>query len=792
MTLRDYAIAWLLGVIAAALGLGDDWLVALLAGLILGAGFILSRQPRYAVAGALLAAVFLAGFAVYLWSRPSGAITGIALANDREAVSIRGTLIEEPEQRDTSQRLHLRVEAVQDKGGAWQRTSGGVQVTTRLFPRFRYGDVLELRGKLQTPPSFDGFDYREYLARQGIQSLSSFPTLRRVGSGGGSDIVRVLTGVRRSMGVSLERSLPEPESALARGILLGERASIPKDLTDDFNAAGISHIVAISGYNVMLVAGFALATLSWVIGRRPATVGAMGVVVLFALFVGATPSVLRAAVMAQVLLGASLAGRPNSAGGAVFLAGAVLTAWQPSIIKDVLFQLSFAATVGIVLLAKPLEQRLRALLPGATAALAEPAGVTIAASLAAQPIIAINFGRLSLVALPANLLALSSFPLIMLGSFVTSVAGLASIGLGRLVGEVTYLPLAYLIWVGRSMARLQGSPLMASGLTSLDASLIYGATFLLAFVIARLWRRPASNPAVPRLSPALWASLAVLLIAAFVWRDTLAAAPRELRVSVLDVGQGDSILIQTPKGQRILVDGGPGTNLLNQALGRELPASVHRIDLMVLTHGDEDHVAGLVSVLDRYNVSTVLTTPSQAGNGAYREWRNDVSRRGIPLRLARAGEWIDLGDGAHIEVLGPPERLLTGTSQDLNNSSVVLRLVYGQISFLLTGDLASDGEQAVLNGGGAIQSTVLKVGHHGSDGSSTAPFLAAVQPRLAVISVGADNNYGQPSPSTRQRLRDTPVLRTAEDGDVRMSTDGKRLRVDVQRGSRHLAEAAAE
>jgi competence protein ComEC len=380
--------------------------------------------------------------------------------------------------------------------------------------------------------------------------------------------------------------------------LLGERASIPRGLTDDFNDAGISHLVAISGYNVMLVAGLALGCLSPLAGRRYAILASMALVVLFALFVGATPSVLRAAVMAEVLLGASLAGRPNSARDAVFLAGAGLTAVQPWIIDDVSFQLSFAATLGIVLLAKPLKERLRTVLPGVTAMLAEPAAMTIAASVAAQPVIAASFGRVSLVSLPANLLAVPAFPVIMACSAVTSVVGVISQGAGRMAGEVTYLPLAYLVWLGRGAADLQGSAHRLNTLGSLAALGLILVSGALLFVVARRRALPLPDvPAVPRLSPALWASLVVFLIAAFVWRDTLSASQAQLTVSVLDVGQGDAILIQTPAGQRILVDGGPSANRLNQALGRELPASAHRIDLIVLTHGQDDHVTGLVSVL---------------------------------------------------------------------------------------------------------------------------------------------------------------------------------------------------
>jgi competence protein ComEC len=298
---------------------------------------------------------------------------------------------------------------------------------------------------------------------------------------------------------------------------------------------------------------------------------------------------------------------------------------------------------------------------------------------------------------------------------------------------------------------------------------------------------------MPRPGPALYASGALLLLAVFVWRDVLVAADDRLEVTVLDVGQGDAILIETAAGQRILVDGGPSGDRLLQALGRELPASVHRIDLMVLTHGQDDHVIGLVDVLERFEVGAVLTSPLAGQTAAYRAWRDAVERHAVPLREAVAGEWVDLGDGLRIEVLGPPAHLIRGSVDDLNNNCVILRLVDGRVSFLLTGDVAAEGEAALLRGAGDLRSTVLKVGHHGSDGSTTPAFLRAVQPDVAVISVGAENLYGHPSPTTLLRLAGVPFLRTDANGRVRFRTDGSSLWVDYDRGAvRELEDASGK
>ena len=568
--------------------------------------------------------------------------------------------------------------------------------------------------------------------------------------------------------------------------MLGQRAAIPDDLTDDLNRAGISHLVAISGQNVAIVAGVLVASLAWLIGRRPATFAAMLLIWLYAVFVGGEPSVMRAAVMATVMLGATLAGRPGSSLGAVTLAAALLVAWRPLIVEDVAFQLSFAATLGIVLTAQPLQESFRRLtsgLPdGPATFLAENLAITTAASVAVLPVIAGSFGRLSLVSLPANLLAAPAFVLALGGSLVAAVVGLLDTDIGLVAGELAFLPLAYLIWLGEFFAGLPLSSVELTGVGILE-SLALTLPFLSLWLLLRKREATVEEPVRPvRMRPALVGAAVLLLLAGFVWYGALQADSDRLRVTVLDVGQGDAILIESPAGHRILVDGGPSGALVTQALGRVLPPSERRIDLMILTHAQDDHITGLIEVLQRFDVGAALAGPLEGETAAYRAWRDAISDAGVPLITPRAGQSLDLGDGARLEVLSPPREPLTETDDDLNNNSVVLRLVYGEASFLLTGDLEAEGEEALLDGSSELRATVLKVGHHGSDGSTTPAFLDAVNPSVAVISAGAENPFGHPSPTTRLRLAGVPLLRTDENGDVRFETDGASLWVDFQRG----------
>jgi competence protein ComEC len=329
-------------------------------------------------------------------------------------------------------------------------------------------------------------------------------------------------------------------------------------VTDDFNRAGISHLVAISGYNVLLVTALGLAALRPLAGRRRAIVVSMLLVVLFALLVGGSPSVLRAALMGLILLGAKLAGRPDDGLSAVWLTAALLGLWQPLIFNDVAFQLSFAATLGLVLLARPLQTALawslQSRLPGpAVSFLAESGGVTLAASLATLPIVGLTFDRVSLVALPANLLAGFAFPLILASSALTAIAGTVSDGLGRLAGEAAFLPLAYLIAIGRLFGGLPGASMSVgrlgpAGLIALAA--LSGCALGLWLNRSRFRFGAVEPPVALRFSPVLVAAALIAAVAVVAWWRVLDGDSGRLTVTVLDVGQGDAILMASSSPPR--------------------------------------------------------------------------------------------------------------------------------------------------------------------------------------------------------------------------------------------------
>ena len=263
-------------------------------------------------------------------------------------------MTEEPEVVGRSQRVRLAVRE-ELAGGRWSASSGGVLLRTGQFPRYEYGDVLDVTGKVETPPTFPDFDYREYLSLRGVQSVAAFADVEIVARDEGNPAKAALLRVRGELARGLERVLPEPQAALATGIFAGQRSSIPDDLTADMNATGTSHLVAVSGQNIAIVAALTISGLAWLIGRRQAAFLALFAIAGYVLLTGASPSVVRAGIMGCLFVTATLVGRPASAAASIALAAAIMVGLNPLVVHDVSFQLSFAAVAGLIYLAPSLE-----------------------------------------------------------------------------------------------------------------------------------------------------------------------------------------------------------------------------------------------------------------------------------------------------------------------------------------------------------------------------------------------------------------------------------------------------
>ena len=435
--------------------------------------------------------------------------------------------------------------------------------------------------------------------------------------------------------------------------------------------------------------------------------------------------------MGTVYLAGLYLGRQNSGMPALAAAAALMVGLEPEILTRVSFQLSFAAMTGLVLLAPPIE----ALLLRAVPALQERAwsreltyavAASVASTLATLPLVAYYFHYVSLVSLPATLLAMPAMPFILGSALLTSAVGLIDPSLARPVGWIAWLCLTYLKQVVELFDAIPGSAVRVGWMGAPLVVAYYAALAGVVLVrpVSRLLRlvptqsellaMPGAEPGGPgRLGGiGVWSVVAVALLAtAAAWAAVLERPDGKLHVTFLDVGQGDSIFIVTPGGRQVLVDGGPDPKRLLNLLGERIPFWDRSLDMVVLTHPHSDHAAGLAEALRRYDAALVLEREIDHQSSEYASWRAALGKgRGLVIQ-AQAGQRIRLDHGLVLEVLYPPERTLVGTSSDVNNASVVTRLVYGDTSFLLAGDIHWDVERYMIRRSMHLDSTVLKVGH---------------------------------------------------------------------------------
>jgi competence protein ComEC len=538
--------------------------------------------------------------------------------------------------------------------------------------------------------------------------------------------------VRRAALDAMAERLPPVSAALLGGLLLGERTELPPDVHDAFRRAGVYHVLAVSGFNVALLAGAVWSVLRTAGGsRRTAALSAMLAVVGFAAVVGPEPSVLRATLMAVLVLAAVVVEREASVTNSLALAALVILAARPGDLLDPGFQLSFAATAGIV--AAPLPRGL----------VGSAIGVSVAAQLAVLPITLAHFNQLSTIGIVANLAVV---PL----AAAATILGL--VGLVTLVAAGDWLAGAAFGALWPVLLALRGAAALAAGIPwavlhlpapGAAAIACYAGSLATALWAWHVRQRPASWRR-------LAATAAVLLAGAIgLWAWPMISPPTgTLRVTVLDVGQGDAIVVEGPDGRTMVVDAGTG-GPWRVDIGERVVApflwnrGILRLATAVVTHADADHAGGMATL-----------------------------RRLVPVR----DTWDARGPRAFGGAWLTPLRADTDSPR-VNDHAIVLRVDMGLASILLASDIEAAAERALVAAGVPLTATVLKVAHHGAATSSTAPFLSAVRPAAAVISVGARNPYGHPDAGTLERLdrAGARVYRTDRDGAIVMETDGRVL-----------------
>lgn len=558
------------------------------------------------------------------------------------------------------------------------------------------------------------------------------------------------SGLRRASTTTLE---PEP-AGLLPALVVGDTAELSPRVVEEFRTAGLAHVLAVSGANLAILCGAVLLLLrAFRVGPRGCAAGAALALVGFVILAGPEPSVLRAAVMGAVALLALVLGRERSALPALAVSVIVLVLYDPALGADPGFALSVVATAALVLLAPRWAAALRG--RGVPIGLAEALAVPVAASLATAPVVVGISGRISLVAVLANMLVAPVVaPATVLGVLAAVVAPVHQ-GAARLLVEVAGPEASWLITVGRRAAEVPSASVRWPG--GWFGGLLLAVVLLFAYALLRARRTRALVAAV------LVGAVLVLIPTSVV---TPGWPPTGWSAIACDVGQGDAVVLATSEpGRAVLVDTGPDPGPVASCLRR---LGIRRIPLLVLSHLHADHIGGLTAVLADRSVGAVAIGPSHEPDWAWEEVRRQTRAAEVELVELTAGQQLKW-PGLTLEVLGPQGKPApTGDANTaINDSSLVLRAHTAAGRVLLTGDIELAGQANLLGAHVDVTADVLKVPHHGSRFSAP-EFLAQVRPRIALVSVGEGNRYGHPNGAVLDGLtrRGALVLRTDRDGDT--------------------------
>ncbi|HSB65021.1 MAG TPA: ComEC/Rec2 family competence protein [Anaerolineales bacterium] len=703
-------------------------------------------------------------------------ITGpafISYYNDRPGETVvEGMVDGDPDIRDTYANLRVKISSLQMAGD-----SQTIYVHGLLLARvpagtsFSYGDRIRLQGKIQTPAENEDFSYRDYLANQGIYSYLPYPTITLIQSNQGNPVKSVLYGLRERAVKTVYTLFPDPEASLLSGILLGVQGGISAKLQEAFRQTGTSHIIVISGFNITIISGLFTYLFSRIFGRYKGAIFAALGIIIYTLFVGAGAAVVRAAILGLLSVLGHLIGRRQTGLNSLTFGAGLMAIVTPSVLWDVSFQLSFAATLGIMLYAEPMSEWfikiLSRIIPQEQAQkLAGPVGdyflVTLAAQITTLPLMMYYFKRLSLTAMIANPLILPAQPAIMVLGGLAVLIGMVLQPMGQLLAWMAWPFTAYTIRMVEWLANIpHGS--IALGQVALPIILLFYSGLLIITLARTQVKRLAAKLtlAVP---------LTILGIAAvFTWKAAFDAPDGLLHVTILDVGTGEGVLIQSPTGREILINGGASTNRLSDALGRRLPSFDRSLDWLVVADIDEEDLAGVASNMERFTSGNVLWAGKPSGTRAAGEVWTEIGSLSIPTNMMQPGQSLDLGEGARLSAV------------EVNNKGAVLFLEWGNFRMLLPMGMDVNALDS-LQGNSAIRNiSALLLAESGYAPVNPAELITHLNPQVVLLSVSAADKSGLPSPETIQALGGYNLVRTDQSGWIEISTDGSQMWVAVER-----------
>ncbi len=790
LPLMWFSLAFLTGIVLAKLLPFSEWVwilltLASIALLIISQVLAPTLPPNFTFplrpfTFVLITALFLGGLR-YQISVPHFNAFHIAFYNDRDYdVLVTGVVTEPPDYRDNYTNLRVQVTHV-DTGDRELPANGLILVRVSNNQAFHYGDIVRLRGKLKTPPENEDFSYRDYLARQHIHSYMPTAEITILPGKGGNPFSRAMYTLKDKSLENIYRIFPDPESSLMAGILLGVDTGLTDRLQQAFKNTGTAHIIAISGFNISIIAGLFVTFFSKFLGPRRGSILAIIGIVFYTLLVGADAAVVRAAIMGSLALFARQVGRRQFALNTLLTVAFVMCLWNPLYIWDVGFQLSFFATLGLILYAEPFSNFANKMItryfPRSTAEkvaelFSEFVLLTFAAQLTTIPIMAYQFQRISLVSFIANPFILPPQPAVMILGGLAMLLSLIWLPLGQIAAWVAWPFVVYTIRMVELFDRVPHGTLVLGSLSIWFVIFFYAVLFAVTFAGPSLKERAESLKG--RVSAiGVGAGLLILVIGLLlVWRAASAVPDKRLHLTFLDVGSADGILIKTPTGKHVLINGGDSVTNLSDELGRRLPAFNRKLDWLVIAGTEENEVAALPRVIERYPPDQVLWSGNREASFSSRVLNEYLSLQDVQVTNAESQQVLDLGEGATLTVLASGPR------------GAVLLIEWDNFRAVLPIGMSFEALDDLHEGADIGPVSLLSLADSGYAPSNPPEWIANLNPELILLSVSAADENGMPDREVMETIQDYDVLRTDQNGWVEVTTDGNQMWVNVERGEK--------